>query len=64
MCEVHRREDVETEDVLVLRPSHLVELALRIAAGVVDEHIDAAEFALRCGDETLHALFIDEVGRY
>src|SRR2546427_11302829 len=60
--ELHGCEDVEPEDVLVLGPRHLVELALRITARVVDEVVDPAELAVARRNELLDAVPFGQVG--
>ena len=62
MSEFHRCQHVQPDDVLVLGPGHLVELALRVAAGVVDEDIDVAERGLGGAGEAPEVFGIGEVG--
>ena len=62
--QLHGREDVQPEDLLVLGPRHLVEFALGVTTGVVDEHVHVVEIAL-CGiDQQIKIARKSEVRRH
>ena len=48
--QAHDAEDVDVEDALPLVDRVLLDRALRADAGVVDQHVDAAEVRDRRGD--------------
>jgi hypothetical protein len=63
VCQLDRRDQVQAHDRLRLRPRHDVELALRIAARVVDEDVDRTEVRLDRGDDPLDFGFCAEIRR-
>ena len=62
MRQFHGRQDVQAKDVLVLRPRHLVELVLGVAAGVIDQHVHATKFFAGNAHDALEARVVGEVG--
>ena len=63
MGQAHRCDQIELQDRLVLGPCHGIELALRVAAGVVYEHVDATEFAFSGWDQGIDAFRYGQVRR-
>jgi hypothetical protein len=62
--ELCRPHEVQPQDRLVLCPRHPVELPLRVAAGVVHEHVDVPVLPLGRPDEPVEAAGIGHVRRH
>jgi len=58
----HGGDEVQLEDRSVVRPRHGVKFSLRVAAGVVDKHVDAAQLALGHLHERLQFIGTRQVG--